>query len=162
MYRPLPLIQEPLAELEARLRQERSSELRPRLHLLVLIASHRIRSQAEAATHLALHRNTISRYLTLYRRGGLDALLQRNKGGAPAEQRSLTLPVMEALQAQLAGEGFEGYTEVHRWLEAEHSVKLPYATVHRLVRYRLRAKLKRARPSNAKKTSRMQPTSLDA
>lgn len=159
MYRPLPVVQEPLVELEARLRQERTSEVRPRLHLLVLIASGAVRSQSEAATHLALHRNTISRYLALYRTGGLDALLQLDRGGAPAEQRSLSGPVMEALQAQLAGEGFEGYTDVHRWLEAEHGVELPYGTVHDIVRYRLRAKLKRARPSNAKKTFKTPPTS---
>ncbi|HEX8432528.1 MAG TPA: helix-turn-helix domain-containing protein [Longimicrobium sp.] len=159
MYRPLPPIKEPLTELDARLRQERNPELRPRLHLLVLLASHSVKNQAEAAAHLALHRNTISRYLRLYRTGGLDALLQRDKGGAPGEQRSLTQPVMAALQARLAAEGFDGYTEVHRWLADEHGVELPYATVHRLVRYRLRAKLKRARPSHAKKTSRTQPTS---
>jgi transposase len=159
MYRPLPLIQEPLAELEARLRRERSSQIRLRLHLLVLIASGAVRSQAEAAAHLALHRNTISRYLALYRTHGLDALLRLDRGGAPAVQRSLSGPVMEALQARLAGEGFQGYTDVHRWLAEEHGVELPYGTVHRIVRYRLRAKLKRARPSNAKKTSRTQPTS---
>lgn len=159
MYRPLPLIQEPLAELEARLRQERNAEIRPRLHLLVLLASRTVGSQAEAAAHLALHRNTISRYLSIYRTGGLGALLQRKRGGAPAEQRSLSGPVMEALQARLTGEGFEGYTDVVRWLAEEHAVELPYGTVHHIVRYRLRAKLKRARPSNAKKTSRTQPTS---
>lgn len=159
MYRPLPLIREPLVELEARLRQERKSEVRPRLHLLVLIASGAVRTQAEAAAHLALHRNTISRYLSIYRTNGLDALLHLDRGGAPAEQRSLSGPVMEALQARLAGEGFEGYTDVHRWLEQEHGVDLPYGTVHDIVRYRLRAKLKRARPSNAKKTFRTLPTS---
>lgn len=99
MYRRLPLIEEPLAELQARLRQERNSQIRPRLHLLVLIASDTVHSQAEAATHLALHRNTISRYLALYRRGGLEALLHLDRGGAPAEQRSLRVPVLEALQA---------------------------------------------------------------
>ena len=124
MYRRLPLVQEPRVELEARLRQERTSELRPRLHLLVLIASGAVRSQAEAAAHLALHRNTISRYLALYRTGGLDALLDLDRGGAPAEQRSLSGRVMEALQARLARGGFEGYTDVHRWLEQEHGVEL--------------------------------------
>jgi transposase len=82
-YRPLPEIKEPLAELEARLRQERSAELRPRLHLRVLLASRTVRSRSEAAVHLALHRNTVSRYLARYEAGGLDALLRRDKGGAP-------------------------------------------------------------------------------
>jgi hypothetical protein len=162
VYRPLPLIQEPLAELEARLRHERDAELRPRLHLLVLIASGAVRSQGEAAAHLALHRNTISRYLGQYRTGGLEALLERTPSGAPARQRSVPAPVWAELQAQLAAEGFDSYTEVHRWLADVHGVERPYPTVHRLVRYRLRAKLKRARPSHEKKTSSEPLTFLGA
>jgi hypothetical protein len=69
---------------------------------------------------------------------------------------------MDALQAQLAAEGFDGYVEAHRWLADQHGVDLPYATVHRLLRYRLRAKLKRARPSHAKTTSTTRPTSPGA
>ena len=162
MYRPLPEIKEPLAELEARLRQERNAELRPRLHLLVLLASGAVTSRSDAAAHLALHRNTVSRYLARYEAGGLDALLKREKGGAPAQQRTLTPPVLEALQARLDGEGFDSYIEAHRWLVDEHGVESPYSTVHRLLRYRLRAKLKRARPSHAKKTSSKLPISPGA
>lgn len=66
---------------------------------------------------------------------------------------------MQRLQERLAAEGFEGYTEAHRWLREEHGVEVPYATVHRVLRYGLRAKLKRARPSHAKKTSSRPPTS---
>jgi transposase len=142
--------------LEARLRQERDAELRPRLHLLVLIASGAVRSQGEAAAHLALHRNTISRYLGQYRTGGLEALLKRTPSGAPARRRSIPAPVWAELQAQRAAEGFDGYTAVPRWLADVHGVERPSPTVYRLVRDRLRAKLKRARPSH-KKTRTAKP-----
>jgi transposase len=159
MYKRLPKIKEPLEELEARLRAERSARLRPRLHLLVLLASGAVRSRAKASAHLALHRNTVSRYLAIYEERGLDALLEVNPGGAPAGQRSMPEPVMDVLKDRLAANGFDSYTEVRSWLADEHGVELSYATVHKLVRYRLRSKLKRARPSHEKKTSSTPPTS---
>ena len=42
--------------------------------------------------------------------------------------------------------GSAGYLEVCQWLAAVHRVKVPYKTVHRVVRYGLEAKLKRPRP----------------
>lgn len=159
MYKRLPEIQEPLEELEARLRKERVPELRLRLHLLVLLASGAARSRSQAAVHLALHRNTVARHLDRYEEGGLDALLRLNPGGAPAGQRSVPESAMQALQHGLSTEGFDGYVDVQRWLAQEHQVELPYSTVHGLLRYGLRAKLKRARPSHAKKTFRTLPTS---
>lgn len=159
MYKRLPTITEPLEELKGRLRKERNPELRPRLHLLVLLASGAVRSRGQAAAHLALHRNTVSRYLALYAEQGLDALLSTKPGGAPAKQRSLPEPVLEVLQQRLAADGFDGYVQIQRWLADEHNVVLPYSTVHKLVRYRLKAKLKRARPIHAKKTLTTQPIS---
>jgi len=62
-YRPLPPITEPEDELEEHLRQERDPERKVRLHLLWLIQHRAVQSQAEAAEHLARHRNTISTWL---------------------------------------------------------------------------------------------------
>lgn len=142
-----------------RLRAERNSELRPRLHLLVLLASGAVRSRSQAASHLALHRNTVSNYLTLYEERGLEALLCINPGGAPPGPRNIPEPVVEALKALLAADGFESYTDVHRWMVDEQGVEIPYSTLYKFVHYRLGAKLKRARPSHAKKTFRTPLTS---
>lgn len=154
MYKPLPPIHETLTELEAQLKRSRDPQRRPRLHLLVLLGSGAVRSRQEAASHLAVHRNTVGRWLSAYEQGGLAALLHLGAPGAPAEQKSLPAPVLSALQQRLQTDGFEGYTEVQRWLADEYALAVPYTTVHSLVRYRLGAKLKRARPVHEKKTLR--------
>lgn len=159
MYKPLPAILEALDELEARMKRERDGQRRLRLHLLVLIRSGQIRERQEAATHLGVHRNTVGRWLQSYEAGGLEKLLELQKVGAKPEQKTLPPPVWAALQERLALEGFEGYLEVQRWLAEEYALAVPYPTVHKLVRYRLGAKLKRARPRHVKKTKRKRSTS---
>lgn len=158
MYKRLPKIKESQAELAELLRTERNAELRPRLHLLLLLASGAARSRSQAASHLALHRNTVSNYLTIYEEHGLERLLCVRPGGRPPGPRNIPAPVVERLNDLLAAEGFEGYTDVHRWMVDEQGVEVPYSTLYKFVRYRLGAKLKRARPSHAKKTSRTQPS----
>src|SRR6516165_9947390 len=81
MYQPLPTITEDLTTLEDHLRRERDPKLNPRLHLLVLLKSGQVTSRDRAATHLALHRNTVAAWLRRYRDGGLDALLTYKEAG---------------------------------------------------------------------------------
>jgi transposase len=153
MYVPLPVITEALDELEARMKRERDGQRRLRLHLLVLIRSGAVRERQQAAEHLAVHRNTIGRWLSAYETGGLEQMLEIKPSGPPPEQKTLAPAIWAALQEKLAEEdgGFSGYLEVQQWLAEEYALPVPYATVHKLVRYRLGAKLKRARPRHAKK-----------
>ena len=44
--------------------------------------------------------------------------------------------------------GFNSYKEVKHWLFEEQGLKMPYSTVHRIVRYKLQAKLKVACPTS--------------
>lgn len=165
MYAPLPEITEALDELEARMKRERDGQRRLRLHLLVLVRSGAVQDRLGAAAHLGLHRNTVGLWLQAYQRGGLDALLERKRPGAKPGQKTLPPSVWTALQARLAAEGFDGYLEVQRWLAERYHLEVPYPTVHKLVRYRLGAKLKRARPQHVKKTpprSRASPSSSSA
>ena len=46
--------------------------------------------------------------------------------------------------------GFGSYLDGCQWLAAIHGIKVPYKTVHRVVRYGLKAKLKRPRPVSEK------------
>lgn len=148
----LPVITEPADELRASLRAERDPERKRRLHALVLIASREATTRTQAAEHLAVHRNTLSRWLTRYRRGGLDAMLSVAKTGPAPEQRTLPPAVFDALRVRLADpQGFSGYHDVQHWLEAEHGLVVPYKTLHAIVRYRLGAKLKTPRPEHPKK-----------
>lgn len=151
-YRALPQVTESAVELRHLLSTERDDARRLRLHLLLLIKEGRASSQAQAAEHLARHRNTISDWLGRYRSGGLEALLKAKTGGHPPGQTILPPAVFEALKARLdTDHGFSGYVDVQRWLARDYGLKLPYSSVHALVRYRLKAKLKAARPEHPKK-----------
>jgi len=159
MYQPLPTIAEELDLLQARLRSERDPHLRPRWHLLVLLKSEQVRSRSQAAAHLAVHRNTISGWLQRYRRGGLEALLTYKEPGAPTGQKTLPPAVFAQLQARLATPtGFASYQAIQHWLREEFALDVPYSTLHGIVHYQLKAKLKRPSPSHAKKTSRWRQT----
>ena len=155
MYQPLPDITEDLDTLQTRLRSERDSQLRPRLHLLVLLKSGQVTTRRQAAAHLAVHRNTVALWLRTYREGGLTALLTYKEAGAPAGQKSLPAAVFAQLQARLAtASGFASYVEIQQWLREEFGLEVPYKTLHGIVRYQLKAKLKRPRPRHAKKRRR--------
>ncbi len=152
MYQPLPAITEDLDTLQARLRSEREPQLRPRVHLLVLLKSGQVSTRRQAAAHLAVHRNTVALWLRTYRDGGLTALLTYKEPGAPAGQKSLPAAVFEHLQTRLAtARGFASYIEIQQWLREAFGLEVPYKTLHGIVHYQLKAKLKRPRPSQAKK-----------
>ena len=153
MYQPLPDITEDLDTLQERLRSERDAQLRPRLHLLVLLKSGQVTTRRQAAAHLAVHRNTIALWLRTYRAGGLTALLTYKEAGAPSGQKSLPAAVFEHLQTRLAtARGFASYIEIQQWLREAFGLEVPYKTLYGIVRYQLKAKLKRPRPRHAKKT----------
>lgn len=88
-YAPLPEIAEALDDLERRLRAERHPERKRRLHMLVLFKEDPERTRLKVAEHLAVHRNTIRRWLTLYREGGLDGLLTSMQPAGPYEAARL-------------------------------------------------------------------------
>src|SRR5262245_20955962 len=157
MYQPLPIIREDLDTLQARLHHERDPKRKPRLHLLVLLKSGQVTSRGQAAAHLALHRNTVAAWLRRYCDGGLEALLTSKEAGAPAGQKTLPPAVFAQLKTRLATHtGFTSYLAIQHWLREEFALDVPYTTLHGIVRYQLKAKLKRPRPSHAKKISRRQ------
>lgn len=149
--RDFPPIHETAEDLHARLKHEQDARLRERLHLLLLIRSDQVKSRGEAARRLLRHRNTIRNWLEAYRRGGLEELLRIDVTGPKPEQKTLPPAVFKALREQVEGDGFAGYTVAQEWLRREFGLEVPYRTVHGLIRERLGAKLKRARPRHQKK-----------
>ena len=149
--RDFPPIKETAEELLVLLKHEQDARLRSRIHLLFLIRSDQVGSRTEAAKQLLKHRNSIKNWLDTYKRGGLDELLRLGTTGPKPEQRTLPPAVFQALRERLEGEGFSGYTGARAWLHRNFGLDVPYKTVHGLIRKRLGAKLKRARPRHQKK-----------
>ncbi len=150
MNRALPTIQESADELKQRLSRERHPAKQQRLHALYLLASGQARRRTDVATLLGVDRNTVGRWLAQYEHGGLPALLDIY---VPAGKRKpLSTDQLAHLRHRLADpQGFASYDAVRRWIADTLGVTLTYNATHKLVRYKLGAKLKVARPSHIKK-----------
>lgn len=143
-------IQETLAELEALLQQESNPKLKERLQVLYLLRLPNPLSVSEIAKVIGRHRASVQRWLSDYREEGLKGLLATRQ--SPGRPQVIPAWAVKSLKQRLDDPegGFGSYTQVQRWLSETLNVDAEYATVHHLVRYRLGAKLKAARPVHAK------------
>lgn len=153
MNKPLPSITESPEQLQKQLRAEADAKKRARLQALYLLASGQASSRLALAKLMAVHRHTIQTWLKRYETGGLQVLLTIKT--APGKTSSVPPRVLTTLQERLATvRGFGSYGEVQRYLARTHKIALAYSTVHKLVRYKLKAKLKAPRRSHPKKSPR--------
>ncbi len=150
MNRTIPTIHESADELNQLLKRERHPAKHQRLHALYLLASGQARRRTEVAALLGVDRNTIGRWLAQYDQGGLPALLHIY---VPAGKRKpLSAEQLAHLQQALAQpQGFASYDAIRQWIADQLGVRLTYNATRKLVRYKLGAKLKVARPSHQKK-----------
>ena len=150
MNTTLPPIHESADTLKQRLHQERDPRKRLRLHMLYLLASGQATNRSAVATLLGLDRNTVGRWLTQYRDGGLAALLAVY---VPAGKRPALTPaqVAQLRQRLEQPDGFASYGEIQQWIATSLGVQMGYHAVHTLVHDKLRARPKVARPSHEKK-----------
>jgi len=152
MRKAMPRITESADELQRRMKSEPDLKKRQRLHALYLAASGHARHRQEIAALLGVHRHSVAAWLQAYAEGGVEHALSYQVPRPPVHRRIMDT-AMRALQAKLQEpQGFAGYNQLRVWLAEEHQVTLSYSSVHALVRYKLRAKPKRPRPSHAKKT----------
>ena len=151
MRKAMPRITESAAELQRRMKSALALEKRQRLHAFYLAASGQARHRQEIAALLDVHRHSVAAWFRAYTTGGLDHALSYQRPQPPVHPRS-TATAVAALQAKLQDpHGFAGYRQIQGWLAEEPQVSLAYSSAHELVRYKLHAKLKRPRPSHAKK-----------
>ncbi|MGF1461037.1 MAG: helix-turn-helix domain-containing protein [Leptolyngbyaceae cyanobacterium] len=144
-------VQESAATLKALMDEQSDVRVRSKVQILWWLKTGQASQVSQLARLSGYHRGSISRWLSQYRQGGVAALRQRGpRSGRP---RAIAGEVRQALAQELQDpEGFQSYVEVQRWLAAVHGVQVPYKTVHKTVRYGLKAKLKVPRPQAAKQS----------
>lgn len=150
MARPFRVeIHESLEDLAEQLRQSRNVYERERLQLLYWIKQDPQRIRGELAQLLGCNESTVTRWLNRYRQGGLADLLERRL--APGKPAKVPPEVVAALKQRLKKRrsGFGSYGDIHTWMK-EQGVEVAYPTVHKLVRYKLKSKLKVPRPKSIK------------
>jgi transposase len=150
MKTPLPPIHETPAELKALLTEARDAQKHQRLQALYLLQTQQARTRRQVARLLGVNRDTVGRWLAAYASGGLPQMLTIAK--APGKVPLLSPAMQQALRDRLSQpHGFASYKAIWQWLRQAYGVPLAYKTVHKFVRYTLRAKLKVPRKSHIKK-----------
>jgi transposase len=153
MKKALPEIRESIFELGQLLRTEKRTRGEERIRMLYLFRTGQAKTRKSAAQMMSVHRTTISRWLNAYERGGLGRLLHMKT--KPNHQSSLPTHVLHTLKRKLRRRrGFNSYKSIQQWLQKRYSLSLPYSTVHGIVRYGLKAKLKVGRKSHVKKNEK--------
>ncbi|MBI3949161.1 MAG: helix-turn-helix domain-containing protein [Acidobacteria bacterium] len=149
MRKPMPTIREQERELQERLRREKIPHRKIKLHMLVLLKSGKASDRQTVAEQLAVHRNTVGRWLFQYEEGGIKALLEIRTPRRRRGQRTLPPEVVQALRQRLQDPaGFGSYGELQNWLRQIHGQEVKYKTLYRIVRYELKANPKRRRIAN--------------
>ena len=153
MRKALPEIRESIFELKHLLRTEKKARRKERLRMLYLFRTGQARTRKSAAQMLSVHRTTISCWLDAYERGGLGRLLHMKT--KPNHKSSLPPHVLHTLKRKLRRRrGFNSYKAIQIWLRKRFSLSVAYSTVHCIVRYGLKAKLKVGRKSHVKKNEK--------
>lgn len=150
MARPFHIeIAESAEYLQKSLDKARTVSQKEKLQLLYWLKSGAVKQHQELAARLERNPSTISRWLQKYRQGGLCALLEvKTSPGKPCE---INGEMLQRLQERLKQpQGFKSYIEIEQWLQQEFGKVVKYKTVHKTVRYRLKAKLKVPRPQSDK------------
>jgi len=116
-----------------------------------LLKSGLSQSITDVSEVLGVHRITVQRWLKQYSEGNIPLLLkQRQSSGIP---RVISSEVIAGISAKISEETweFKSYKEIARWVEENYQVSIKYQTLHKQIRYRMKAKLKVPRRSSNKK-----------
>jgi transposase len=143
-------VKESSEELAEKLRQAKTLQEKERLQVLYWLKQENAPKINAIANSLGKHRGTVQSWLSIYRREGIDLMLE--KKSSPGGVRTIPLWAEKALQKRLQehNHGFSSYGAVQQWLSETLGIEAEYHTVYQMTRYRLKAKLKVARPENSK------------
>jgi transposase len=142
-------VSESREQLQHRLRHAVTATTKERLQMLYWIKTKAIATRQELSQRLERDESTVYRWLQRYKQGGIDELLEVKT--PPGKSGLIPTKVMSQLTERLSQpEGFKSYSQIQEWLTQECQIVAAYKTVHKIVRYKLNAKLKVPRPRSAK------------
>lgn len=125
------LIKESLTELETLLKNT-PAHIKPRVKMLIALKTNEVLNKSQLAQQLDVAYNSVSKWLALYSTGGIQKILEMNRGlhnfNNPKFQ-SLTPEIFNAIEVRHSREPFQSYVELHEWLKINHSPAIKYSTL---------------------------------
>jgi transposase len=150
-------IRESAEELKKLLSSQTNARIRDRVRALYLRQTGQVQTRRELAKLLGCNESTIYRWFCTYRSEGLAGLLLIST--PPGKPSKLPKQALEGLRLRLQErQGFQSYGEIQQWLAQQYGVKAAYTTVHGIVRYKLKSKLKAPRPFSIEADPQLQDT----
>jgi transposase len=132
------------SELQHRWRHAVTAASKERLQMLYWIKIGALATRQELSQRLGRDSSTVDRWLKRYKQGGIEALLGVKT--PPGKSSLIPALVMKQLSERLGQpQGFNSYSQIQPWLAQEFQIVVADKTVHKIVRYKLKAKLKRTR-----------------
>lgn len=148
-------VRESQEELKHRLHHAVTASSKERLQMLYWLKQNAIATRKELSQKLGRDESTIYRWLKRYRQGGLTNLLDVKT--PPGKKSKISQEEMNQLKERLSQpQGFKSYGEIQDWLNQEFGINIAYKSVHKIVRYKLKAKLKTPRPQSQKTKPKVQ------
>ena len=148
-------ISESVDTLKKLLIKARTAQEKEKIQAIYWLKNKKFLTVKKIAMMLGRHRVTVQTWLRKYRDGGLNLLLgltPKKKQGRPS---LITKNVVEKLKKELNNpQGFQSYGEIQSWLKTCFDINIAYRTLHDLVRYKLKPKLKVFRPVHIKQNKK--------
>lgn len=146
-------VDESLDELVQLLRQAETPRAKECLQVLYWLKQENPPTICAIAKAVGKHRNTVQNWLLKYREGGVEAMLEvkQSPGGVRVIPQWAEASLAKRLEDP--NHGFVSYGALQQWLAQTLGVEAEYHAVYQMSRYRLKAKLKVARPQNHKQNS---------
>ncbi|MDJ0534400.1 MAG: helix-turn-helix domain-containing protein [Xenococcaceae cyanobacterium MO_207.B15] len=144
--------------LKQLLKNASTPQEKERIQTIYWLKTKTVETVKQIAIMLGRNRVTVQKWLHKYRTGGMNLLLERKKnlGGRPT---SIPTDVIEKLKEELQKPArFQSYGEIQLWLKTCFDINVAYRTVHQLVRYKLKSKLKVPRPLHIKQNKESKET----
>jgi transposase len=142
-------IAESVETLKSLMRQQKAALNHAKVQSLYLLKINVAETVRYLAVIMGRSESTIHYWLQLYKTGGIAKLLEEPpQTGRP---KKIDIETVAKIQQELSDpEGFNSYKEIKLWLLICQELEIIYPTVHRIVRYELKGKLKVARPIHEK------------
>ena len=134
-------IVESVEDLKKLMKEQKSSLAYAKVQSLYFLKMREVETVRHLAVSMGREERTIHRWLSFYRKGGIDRLL--SEGNPPRIPKKISVEEVALLPNELKDPvGFTSYKEIYFWLSVVREISVSYTTVYRLVRQELGSSIK--------------------